>query len=160
MPAATSDSPMMKREVVLTRVFDAPRALVFKAWTDPKHMAQWWGPRGFTNPVCEIDARPNGAIRIDMTGPDGVVYPMTGNFREVVAPERLVFMAVARDKDGTALLESLTMVTFEERGGKTKLTVKASAVGLVPFAPQMLAGMQEGWSQSLDRLGELVDQAQ
>src|SRR6266576_3421118 len=69
--------------LVLTRVFDAPRELVFKAWTDTKHMAQWWGPNGFTNPVCELDARAGGAIRIDMRAPDGAVYPMKGVFEEI-----------------------------------------------------------------------------
>ena len=65
-----------KREVTITRIIDAPRELVFKAWTDPKHMAQWWGPRYFTNPICEMDVRPGGAILIHMRGPDGVIYPI------------------------------------------------------------------------------------
>jgi uncharacterized protein YndB with AHSA1/START domain len=147
-------------EVTLVRVFDAPRQLVFKMWTDPKHMAQWWGPHGFTNPVCEIDARPGGRFRIDMTGPDGTVYPMIGTFREVVSPERLVFVAVAQDGDGKPLLESVTTVTFEDQHGKTKLTVEAKAVGLAPIAPQMLAGMQAGWTQSLERLAEVVARSQ
>src|SRR5439155_12002397 len=104
--------PITERELTLTRVFDAPRSTVFKLWTDPKHMARWWGPHGFTNPRCELDARPGGKIHIDMRAPDGTVYPMTGTFREVVEPERLVFMAVAEDHAGTPLLESLTTVTF------------------------------------------------
>jgi uncharacterized protein YndB with AHSA1/START domain len=156
MPAATPAPPLAKREITITRVFDAPRDLVFKAWTDPRQMAQWWGPQGFTNPVCELDVRRGGAIRIHMRGPDGVVYPMTGTFREIAAPERLVFTAVAEDQDGNPLLEALTTVTFEEQGGKTKLTVHASAVGLAPVAAQMLEGMQAGWTQSLERLQELV----
>jgi uncharacterized protein YndB with AHSA1/START domain len=125
-------------------------------WTEAKHMAQWWGPHGFTNPVCEIDARPGGAIRIHMRAPDGVVYPMTGTFREVVPPKRLVFMAVAEDHDGNPLLESLTTVMFEDEAGKTKVTVQAKAVGLAPVAAQMLAGMEAGWTQSLERLEALV----
>lgn len=145
-----------ERSVVITRVLDAPRDLVRKAWTDPKQMAQWWGPKGFTNPVCELDMRVGGAIRIDMRAPDGTVYPMTGTFREIVKPEQLVFMAEARDHDGNVLLESLTTVTFEEQGGKTRLIVHAHAFGLAPIAPQMLAGMQAGWTQSIDRLEGLV----
>ena len=145
-----------EREVIITRVFNAPRRLVFKMWTDPRHMAQWWGPHGFTNPVCKLDARPGGAILIHMRGPDGTVYPMTGTFREIVEPERLVFIAVAEDLQGNPLLEALTVVTFVEQGGKTKLTVHAKAVGLAPEAPQMLAGMEAGWTQSLERLEELV----
>jgi uncharacterized protein YndB with AHSA1/START domain len=152
--AQTTLSPT--RELTLTRVFDAPRSLVFRMWTESKHMAQWWGPHGFTNPVCEIDARPGGAIRIHMRGPDGVVYPMVGTFRELVEPERLVFTAVAQDQAGTPLLEALTTVTFEQQGGKTKITVQAKAVGLAPVAPQMLAGMEAGWTQSLERLEALV----
>jgi uncharacterized protein YndB with AHSA1/START domain len=156
MTATAQTKPQVQREVTITRVFDGPRSLVFRMWTDPKHMAQWWGPHHFTNPVCEIDARPGGAIRIHMRGPDGVVYPMTGAFREIVEPERLVFTAVAEDSDGNPLLESLTTVTFAEQGGKTKLTVHAQAIGIAPVAAQMLAGMEAGWTQSLERLEQLV----
>jgi uncharacterized protein YndB with AHSA1/START domain len=148
--------PSAKREITITRVFDAPRELVFKAWTDPTQMAQGWGPQGFTNPVCELDVRRGGAIRIHMRAPDGVVHPMTGTFREIVAPERLAFTAVAEDHAGNPLLEAHTTVTFEEQGGKTKLTVHARAVGIAPIAAQMLEGMQAGWTQSLERLAELV----
>ena len=80
-----------RKEVTITRLFDAPRALVFKAWTDPKQLAQWWGPHGFTTPVCEVDVRPGGALLIHMRGPDGVVYPNKGVFHEIVEPDRLVF---------------------------------------------------------------------
>ena len=108
-------------KLVLTRVFDAPRALVFKAWTDPRHVARWWGPKGFTNPVCELDARPGGAIKILMRGPDGSEYPMTGQFRDVVPPERLVFVSQAiEDETGIPRLQVETTVTFAERGGKTR----------------------------------------
>ena len=145
-----------ERSVTITRVLDAPRDLVFRLWTEREHMAQWWGPRGFTNPVCEMDVRVGGAIRIDMRAPDGTVYPMTGTFREITPPQRLVFEAVAEDHDGNALLRSLTTVTFAEEGGTTRLTVHAEAVGLSPFAPQMLAGMEAGWTQSLEKLAELA----
>ena len=143
---------LAERELVITRIFDAPRELVFKAWTDPKHLAQWWGPKGFTNPVCEMDVRPGGSLRIVMRAPDGVDHPMKGVFREVVEPERLVFTNVAVDAQGNHLLEGLTTVTFAEQGGKTKLTVRTNAAGLVAEAAQMLAGMEEGWTQSQDRL--------
>ena len=108
--------------VTLLRVFDAPRELVWKAWTDPKMMAQWFGPRGFTNPVCELDVRVGGSLLIVMRGPDGQDYPMKGEFREVVAPERLIFTNIATDHDGNHLLEGETTVTFTEKGGKTTLT--------------------------------------
>jgi len=93
-----------EHELVPTRVFDAPRELVWKVWTDPKHVARWWGPHGFTNPVCELDVRPGGAIRIHMRGPDGTVYPMTGVYLEVVEPERIVFTSAALGADGNPML--------------------------------------------------------
>jgi uncharacterized protein YndB with AHSA1/START domain len=142
--------------VEIVRVFDAPRALVWQAWTDPKMMAQWFGPRHFTSSVPELDARVGGKLRIVMHGPDGNDYPMKGVFLEVVAPERLVFTNIALDNDGNHLLEGKTTVTLTEQGGKTTLTVKSHAVGRVPIAPQMLAGMDAGWNQSIDKLGELV----
>jgi uncharacterized protein YndB with AHSA1/START domain len=145
-----------ERTVTITRVLDAPRDLVFLLWTEPRHMAQWWGPHGFTNPVCELDPRAGGAIRIDMRAPDGTVYPMTGTFREIMPPRRLVFEAVAEDRAGNALLRSLTVATLADEGGKTKVTVHADAVGLAPEAPRMLAGMEAGWTQSLERLAELA----
>jgi uncharacterized protein YndB with AHSA1/START domain len=145
-----------EKELVLTRVFNAPRKRVWKAWTDPKRLAQWWGPRGFTNPVCEVDLRPGGAIRIDMRGPDGSVYPMTGAYREVVAPERLVFTASALDEKGRPLFEVLNTVTFAEQGGKTRLTVRAQVVSKTAGADAYLRGMEEGWGQSLERLDALL----
>jgi uncharacterized protein YndB with AHSA1/START domain len=152
----SSGAAATERTVVITRTFDAPRELVFKAWTDAKHLAQWWGPKGFTNPICEVDARPGGALRIVMRAPDGAEHPMTGVFREVRAPARLVFTNVAVDRDGKPLLEGLTTVTFAEQGGKTKLTVESRAVGLVAYAARMLEGMEAGWTQSIDRLGDHV----
>jgi uncharacterized protein YndB with AHSA1/START domain len=99
------DTGTLDREIVFKHVFNAPRDLVFIAWTDPKHMAQWWGPKGFANPVCELDIRPNGAIFIHMRGPDGIVYPMKGIFHEIVEPERLVFTSTAfEDKEGNPQL--------------------------------------------------------
>src|ERR1700678_1250094 len=93
MTVTADTKPLVGRELVLTRTFDAPRSLVFKAWIDPKHLAQWWGPKGFTNPVCDMDVRPGGAIRIVMRAPDDAPaqfrgdHPMTGVFREIVEPE-------------------------------------------------------------------------
>ena len=147
------------RELTLVRVIDSPRELVFSAWTDPHHLAQWWGPRGFTNPVCDVDMRPGGAIRIVMRGPDGADYPMIGSFREIVWPARLVFTAVAQDKDGKPLIESLTTVTLDGEGDKTKLTVHARATSPVASGAQMLEGMEAGWTQSLERLGDYVMKA-
>ncbi|HEY6022787.1 MAG TPA: SRPBCC domain-containing protein [Pseudolabrys sp.] len=145
--------------VEIVRVFDAPRALVWQAWTDPKMMAQWFGPRGFSSRVPELDVRVGGNLRIVMHGPDGNDYPMKGTFREIVAPERLVFSNIAIDNDGNHLLEGVTTVTFAEQGAKTTMTLHTHAVGRVPIAKQMLTGMEAGWTQSIDKLEELLEKA-
>ncbi len=146
--------------LVLTRIVNAPRALVWEAWTDPKHMAQWWGPKNFTNPVCEVDARPGGAMRIHMRGPDGAVHVMGGTFRDVLKPERLVFTNNAYDEAGNTLLEGLTTVTFVEEANRTKLTIDTRVVGKAAIAPAMIAGMEVGWTQSLERLEAFTAQLQ
>ena len=155
MTAAAKTAPYGQASVTLTRIFDAPRALIWKAWTDPKMMAQWFGPRGFTAPVCELDVRVGGSLRVVMRAPDGNEYPMKGEFREVTPPERLVFTNIATDNDGKHLLEGETTVILSEHDGKTTLTLQAHAIGLVPIAAQMLAGMEAGWTQSIDKLVEM-----
>jgi uncharacterized protein YndB with AHSA1/START domain len=164
-------TPPPDREFVITRVFDAPRDLVWKAWTDPKHMAQWWGPHGFTNPVCEMDVRPGGAWRIVMRGPDGALHPAKGVYREVVEPERLVMTInhselseewhdlVNPNRDraaGKPPLEALSTVTCEEQGDKTKLTIRLRFDSAAVRDALLRIGMSEGWSQSLERLAALV----
>jgi uncharacterized protein YndB with AHSA1/START domain len=150
--ATGSITPKEGHELVLTRILDAPRELVFKAWTDPKIVAQWWGPHRFTNPVCELDARPGGAIRIHMRGPDGTVYPMTGTYQEIVEPERIVFTSAALDAAGNPMFEMLTTVTFADEGGKTKQILRTRVIKSTAEAPRYLAGMEAGWTQSLERL--------
>lgn len=147
------------RELTLIRIFDAPRSRVFKAWTDRELLAKWWGPKSFTNPVCEFDARPGGKIRIDMRAPNGTVYPMTGTVLEVVEGERLVFKSVAEDRDGNTLIEGHTIVTFEDLGAKTKVTIQARAAAIVPIAVEMLKGMKAGWTGSLEKLEALVSES-
>jgi len=146
------------RVLVLTRVFNAPRSLVFKAWTDPKHLAQWWGPNGFTNPVCELDVRPGGVIRIHMRGPDGNTHPMVGVFQEIIEPERIVCYHYVPDKENP-LFEILNTVTFAEQDGKTTLTLEARVVKSTPEAARHLAGMEAGWTQSLERLAGYLAKA-
>lgn len=142
-----------QRELVITRIFDAPRELVFKAWLDPRHIAHWWGPDGFTTPVCELDARPGGAIHIDLQGPDGTIYPGGGAFHEIVEPERIVLTTTAfSDDDGNPLLEVLNTVTFDEYNGKTKLTLRAVVIRSTPEVLAAIDGMEVGWTQSLGRL--------
>lgn len=146
---------MTNQELVITRVFDAPRELVFRAWIEPKHLSQWWGPKDFTVPVCEVDVRPGGAILIHMCGPDGVVIPSKGVFHEVAPPERLVMTTTAfEDEDGNPQLEIHNTVTFAEHKGKTKLTLRAVVVKSNSAMSASLAGMEEGWNQSLDRLAD------
>jgi uncharacterized protein YndB with AHSA1/START domain len=148
----------LKKELSITRIFNAPKALVFRTWIEPKHMAQWWGPKGFTNPVCEMDARPGGAIRIDMTFPDGTPHPMTGKFNEIDEPNRLVFTCFAfMDADGIPQLEVINTITFTDHEGKTKLTMHAQVIKAGPSVADAIAGMDEGWNQSLDRLNELLE---
>ena len=146
------------RELMLTRTFDAPRQLVYRAWTDPAHVSNWWVPGpGFTAPVCELDARPGGALRIDMRGPDGMLYPNTGMFFEAAEPERVVFTTNLLDDAGHAIIANLNIVTFEEQGDKTKLALHVRAVHVAPEAMAALEGMEDGWNNCLDHLVERVD---
>src|SRR6266481_2433808 len=159
---SSSAAGQARQELILTRIYGAPRSLVFKAWTDARHMARWWGPRGFTNPVCEVDVCPGGLIRIDMRGPDGTTYPMKGVFQEIREPERLVFTSTAlEDEHGKPLLEILNTVTFDDFKGITKLTLHARLVTkhfkLTPQVDSALSGMEQGWSESLYRLADEVD---
>lgn len=145
----------LKKPLIIERVYDAPRALVYKAWTDPKHVAEWWGPHGFTNPVVNFDVRPGGTMYIAMTAPDGTVYPNKGVFLEVVEPERLVFTGSAfQDENGGSLMEDRTTVTFIDLGEQTKVILEAVVTKLVdnPDVLAAVAGMGEGWGESLDRL--------
>jgi uncharacterized protein YndB with AHSA1/START domain len=142
------------RYIVIERILNAPPALVFQCWTDPKHMARWWAPKGFTNPVCELDPRVGGAWRTVMQAPDGTQYPCHGIYQEVVPNERLVFTNIATDVTGNPVLDGLTTVTFAEANGKTKMTVTTGAIALVDYATAHLEGMQIGWTQSLERLDE------
>lgn len=156
--AAAAAVEAAAHDLTLTRVYGAPRSLVFKAWTDPKHMARWWGPRGFTNPVCEMDVRPGGLIRIDMRGPDGTVYPMKGVFHEIVEDERIVFTATAHENEqGLPLIENLNTVTFADFNGMTRMTLHVRVLKFSPEIAAALAGMEQGWSESLYRLGDQVD---
>jgi uncharacterized protein YndB with AHSA1/START domain len=140
------------RHIVIERIVDAPPAVVFQCWIDPGHLARWWAPHGFTNPLCELDVRVGGTWRIVMRAPDGTEYPCHGVYQEIVAAERLVFTNIATDAAGTPVLDGLTTVTFAETGGKTKMTVTTGATALTDIACAYLEGMEIGWTQSLERL--------
>jgi uncharacterized protein YndB with AHSA1/START domain len=144
------------RELVLVRVFDAPRALVFKAWTDPKRLAQWWGPRPFTNPVCEADARPGGKWRIVMQGPDGTQHPHGGEYIEVVAPERLV-MTNKLEGDFQPFGQSVWTVTFDEVDGRTTMTTRVLCATAADCETMEKFRWRDGYGSSLDVLGELLE---
>ena len=143
------------RELTIVRVIGAPREAVFRAWLEPTQLAQWWGPKGFNNPVCETDGKEGGGWRIVMRGPDGVEYPCHGTYRAIVPPELLVFSNIATGPDGSAILEGITRVGFEAVGDKTRLTLETRATALIPEAVKHLEGMEAGWSQSIDRLAVL-----
>ncbi len=147
----------INEEIVITRVFDAPRELVWQAWTEPKRLAQWWGPRGFTNPRWEVDVRPGGGIRIDMCAPNGAIYPMAGVYREIVAPERLVYTSGALDQDEKLIFEFHHTVIFADQKGKTLLTMKTHLLNATPAAAAYTGGFKAGMSQSLEKLAALVE---
>lgn len=146
--------------ITITRVFDAPRELVFRAWTDPGQLAQWWGPHGFTNPVCETDPRPGGIWRIDMQGPDGTIYPNKGRYLEVVEPERLVYTDVV-DQDETAWGDSpppstVVTVTFDDHDGQTKVTTVIRLDSIQARDAMIEMGAVTGWTESMERLEALL----
>ena len=145
-------------QMTLVRTFDAPRQLVFDCFTQVEHMARWWGPRGFTAPVCELDARPGGEIMIHMAGPEPYgVNPMGGEFIEVSPPDRLVFVSKAyQSADGEWGIDNLNELSFAEQDGKTVMTLVVTVRKVSAETLPALGGMKEGWSQSLDKLGELL----
>ena len=158
----------MDNEIVITRVIDAPRSDVFKAWTDPERLKQWWGPNGFTMPYCKIDLRPGGRMHFCMRSADGQDIWCRGVYREVVEPKRIVSTDSCSDKDGNVIApstygmiadwpaEALITVTFAEHDGRTKFTLR-HAVGSAPAADR--EGCQVGWSESLDRLAGYLKEA-
>lgn len=154
-PRAGSDT-----ELTISRVFDAPREVVFRAWTDPEQLGRWWGPHGFTNPVVDIDPRPGGRWRIYMRAPDGTVYPNGGRYLEVREPERLVYTdEVAEDE--TAWGDSpppsaVQTVTFEDVDGATRVTVVVRLDSPGAKATMIEMGAPAGWNESMERLDALL----
>ncbi|MGZ5498909.1 MAG: SRPBCC family protein [Candidatus Aminicenantales bacterium] len=150
--------------LVIDRVFDAPRERVWMAWTDPDLVSRWWGPKGFTTPVCRISLRVGGNYFLCMRSPQGKDYCNTGFYREIVPFERIVATASFADEKGNIVSatsygmrpdfarEMLQTVTFEESGGKTKLTL--SHAGIPPGEDTENA--RQGWSQSFDKLADLL----
>ena len=143
--AAASD-----REIVMTRTFDAPRDLVWRAWTERKHINAWWGPKGFTTTTHEMDVRPGGVWRFIMHGPDGTDYPNKIVYTEIVKPERLVY-----EHGGDGHVDDVQFqvtVNFANEGGKTTLTMRLLFSSVEECETTKSSGAIEGGKQTLDRL--------
>src|SRR5207247_803036 len=148
MDARTSTAAEAEeRELVITRIFDAPRRLVFQAWTEPDRVARWWGPQGFVTTHCDMGVRPGGAFRFCMRSPEGTEYWKRGVYREVVEPERLVFTFAWEDADGKPGHQTLVTVTFAERGDKTELTLHQAVFETIVRRDEH----QRGWASALER---------
>lgn len=141
-----------ERELVVTRLIDAPRRLVFKAWTQPEHIARWWGPQGFTTIFCEMDIRVGGKYRCGMRSPQGTEHWKVGVYREIVEPERIVFTFAWEDADGNPRHELLTTVTFAEERGKTRLTLRQGVFETTDGRD----GHFGGWTSCLERFAEYI----
>jgi len=144
------------KELTITRTLNAPRDLVWKAWTDEKHIEQWWGPKGFTNPVCNWKAKTGGEILIHMKAPDGVVYPLDGKFQEIINLEKIVFTSAALDKNGKHLFEVLNTISFIEEGNKTKLTLHFVFSKITDEGAPYIGGAEIGWNMSIDKLADYI----
>ena len=151
--------------MVVTRVFDAPRELVWKAWTDPKYVMQWWGPSGCTSPFCEMDFRVGGKFLICGRMPDGQEFWNGGEYHEIVPHEKIVSSMYFSDSKGNKIdpaelgieLEAIEgaydVITFEDLGnGQTKLTF----IGNEPMESAKNSGQLEGWNQILDKVAAVV----
>lgn len=136
-----------KPELLMSRVFDAPRELVFSVWTTADHIKQWFGPKLFPVSSCEMDFRPGGAFRFAFRGPDGKAYPSDGEYLEIEPPSRIVWKSIIHGG-----LEVWTEVRFEDQGGKTKLTVHQKYA----FESDATRGAPMGWSQTLDGLANYL----
>lgn len=171
MAIRMEDRVQTDREVMITRVIDAPRARVFHAWTDPVQIAKWWGPHSVTNTVSEMDVRPGGSYRIVMRGPDGTEYPLKGTYREIKAPAQLVMTVDASEhpeewhdlvkpdrsedeRNPCGLM--LDTINFDDLGSRTRVTVRTRFETPEIRDAMLKMGITDGWSQSLDRLGEVV----
>ena len=142
-----------EREIVIERVFDAPRTLVFEAWTKAEHVSHWWDPSGTPLAVCEIDLRPNGAFRFVNGGPDGAKYPFTGLYREITPPARLVFGSTPSPVSNG---ESMTTLVFSEHDGKTTLTITIQCQSRTERDALLQMRVDEGTAQTLNNLDEYL----
>jgi uncharacterized protein YndB with AHSA1/START domain len=159
--AATNDpaAQATDRELVITRIFDAPRDLVWRAWTDARHLTQWWGPRGFTTRVEALDLRPGGAWRYVMIGLDGTEYPVKGVFLEIIPLQRIVTTDEFDEGFEQVIKADLprgivTTAVFEDLGGKTRLTLRIAHASAEDRRRHEEMGVIAGWNSSFDCLDE------
>jgi uncharacterized protein YndB with AHSA1/START domain len=153
---ATTFATPSDREIVITRVVDAPRTLVFDAWTKPEHVPNWMlGPEGWTMPVCEIDLRAGGAWHFVWRRSDGTEMEMHGEYREVSPPERLV----STESWGDDWPETLNTVVLSEEDGKTTITCTVLYPSKDARDAALQTGMKEGMSESYDRLAAYLPTA-
>jgi uncharacterized protein YndB with AHSA1/START domain len=171
MPAQSPDAASAS-EFIITRVFDAPRDLVWKLWTEEQHLKHWWGPKGFTIMSVKVDLRPGGVMHYGMRAPDGTETWGRFVYREIVAPERLVFIVSFSDPAGGVTrhpwspdwpLQTLSTVTFEDQGGRTAVAVKwvayeATELERKTFA-EGKASMQQGWTGTFEQFGDYLAKA-
>jgi len=139
-------------ELVISRVFDAPRALVFKAWTRADRAANWWGPQGFVTLSCTMDVCPGGFWRLSMRSPEGTVLTKRGVYREVVEPDRLVFTYSWEDNHGSVGHEMLVTVSFAEHGTATKLTLHQTLFESV----EACDSHRTGWTSCMQRFADYL----
>ncbi len=142
-------------ELVFTRTYDAPRELVFRAWTDPRHIGAWWGPKGFTTTTNAMEVRVGGVWDYVMHGPDGTDYPSKSVYTEVEEPKRLAFSNVG-GRAGDPHLTCQMYVTFEETRGKTKLTLRMVFPSADAAGRARELGAEAGGIESLERFDEFV----
>lgn len=145
------------KTLTIKHSFDATRETVWEAWTNPEQLALWWSPDGFTVAVCELDAQPNGKLRVDMKGPDGTIYPSEGIYKEVIKPERLSFTNAPLDNNGNKLFEVFQTLTFIENGNKTDIELTAEVLFATPDAAPFIAGMEPGLKQAIRKLDVLIN---
>lgn len=146
--AASTDTAV----ILITRIYDAPRALVWTALTDPAHVAAWYGGEGFSSPVCEMDVRPGGLWRHVMRAPNGMEFGIDSVFTEVVPPERLVWTSAAKDRPSGGPPVAVNTVTLEDLGGKTRWTLEARFESLADRDLSVRMGFGHMVSQGAERL--------
>jgi uncharacterized protein YndB with AHSA1/START domain len=157
MTATPNADPTSDRELVLTRLIDASREKLFKAWTDPALLKQWFAPLPWTTPVAELDVRPGGANLIVMRGPDGKEFPNRGVYLEVVKNERLVFTDAYTKAWSPSEKPFMTVVvTFEDEGGKTRYTARVGHWTVADREAHEKMGFHQGWGQCTDQLAAVV----